>query len=101
MMKKLLLVVGLVAILLFGVIAPAQASPMYGQRWTARNGWIVWADNDRYFPIRTNCHWWTGGTRWHISWRINPGGYRWAYSDAGNYGNRKPYNLSCSYRRTY
>lgn len=92
----------LVLSLTFG-LAPgvAQASPQYGYRWTARHGWIVWLDNDRYFAIRSTCHWYAGGTRWHFSHLIAPFAYRWTTSDAGSWGNNRPRNLSCSYVRAW
>jgi hypothetical protein len=76
-----------------------HATPMYGSRFTARHGWIVWADNGLRYPIRTRCHWTAGGYRWSTNWIIYPLGYKWTTSDAGSWGNRRPQGLSCSYVR--
>jgi hypothetical protein len=95
------LIVGLLAVVILMLGAPqASAMPTYGRDWTARNGWIVWAENDRGYWIKTTCHWWAG-SNW--TWRIKlpPRDYQWTQSDAGSWGNRKPQNLRCSYTRLY
>jgi hypothetical protein len=100
-MKKLLVTVALALTMALGSAAPAQAVPEYGRLYTDAHGWIVWANNDRYFPIRTRCHWTAGGYRWTTNWRIAPHGFKWTTSDAGSWGNRIPRNLSCSFVRAY
>lgn len=90
----------LVAVLFLVRPGGASASPQYGYRWTAAHGWVVWADNDRYYTIRTKCHWYAGGY-WHSSWYIRPFRTVWTTSDAGSWGNRKPQNLRCSYVRAW
>jgi hypothetical protein len=101
-MRRLMLVLAVAALLLVGLVPSASAAPAFGSRWTARHGWIVWADNDRAYPIRTRCSWFAGGSRWTTNWRLAAYvGYSWTTSDAGNWGNRRPRNLHCSYRRTY
>ena len=99
-MKRLLVSFAIIASLVFGQAGPAVAAPNYGYRFTARHGWIVWADNDRIFPIRTRCHWFAG-SYWHTRWLLMPNDYAWTTSDAGSWGDRRPRGLSCSYVRVY
>jgi hypothetical protein len=98
-MRKLLATVVLALTLTLGFAAPAQAAPQYGYRFTARHGWIVWADNDRFFSIRTRCHWIAGGYRWTTNWVLAPGGFKWTTSDAGSWGDHRPRRLGCSFVR--
>jgi hypothetical protein len=97
-MRKLILGIVLITSLL-ALAPPAQAMPTYGQRFTATHGYIVWAKNDRYFTIRTRCHWTAGGYRWTTNWVLYPGAFKWTTSDAGNWGDRRPRNLGCNYVR--
>ena len=103
-MKQILVgvLLGLLLVALLVIVRPgqAEASPQYGYKWTSNHGWIVWVDNDRYFPIRTTCHWFANGI-WHFTHRVPAFGYRWTTSDAGSWGNRRPQNLRCSYVRAY
>jgi hypothetical protein len=94
---------GLLLVAVLFIVRPgtAQAAPEYGYRWTSNHGWIVWADNDRYFPIRTRCHWYANGSRWTTNWYIRPFKTVWTTSDEGNWGNRRPQNLRCSFVRAY
>jgi hypothetical protein len=88
----------LVILLLVPSIADARPIYWYKPAHTPRHGWVVQAGNDSYrHGIRTRCHWYTGSTRWHLSWRIGPQEWYWTASDAGNYGDRAPQGLSCSY----
>lgn len=98
-MKRLLVIFAVTAALVLGQAGTAVAVPRYGSRFTAAHGWIVWANNDRFYPIRTRCHW-RAGAYWHTSWRIRPGGYAWTTSDAGSWGDNRPIGLRCSYVRT-
>jgi len=83
------------ATLLVGV---AHATPTYGKYQTSDHGWIVWGKNDQSSDIRATCHWTASGTRWVWRVLIPAGRIRWTPSDAGNWGDRKPRNLTCSYR---
>jgi hypothetical protein len=65
---------------------------------TYQHGWIIKAgNNSRIHTIRTTCHWSANGWRWHVTWRIGPGESAWTTSDAGRYGDFRPYALDCSY----
>ena len=98
-MKKALIALALGLTLLIGSAAPAQATPRYGQRWTTRNGYIVWNRNDWQGPVRARCSWTAGGYRWTTNWILSNGEYEWTTSDAGNWGDRRPRNLRCNYVR--
>jgi hypothetical protein len=104
-MKQFLIgiLLGLLLVAVLFIVRPgqAEASPQFGYRWTSNHGWIVWVDNDRYYSIRSTCSWWIGGNRWHFSHIVPAFGYRWTTSDAGSWGDRRPYNLRCSYVRSY
>lgn len=96
-MRRVLLIGALVLALLVAFVPSAQAAPRYGQRWTSRNGWIVYVRGD-WAPSRVRCSWWAGG-RWTTNWYVPAYDYKWTTSDAGNYGNRRPQNLRCTYVR--
>jgi hypothetical protein len=100
---KRTLVTLLGTVMLLGIVpASAQARPMY---WydadhTGLHGWVVTAGNDSWSTtIRTSCHWYANGSRWHLSWRIPPRKWYWTTSDAGNWGDAKPQSLTCTYVR--
>jgi hypothetical protein len=91
------------AVMLLGILSTsAQARPMYwyAADHTGLHGWIVKAGNDSWTTtIRTSCHWYANGSRWHLSWRIPPRKWYWTTSDAGDWGDAKPQSLSCTYVR--
>lgn len=96
-MKKLI-VWGALIVSLFVLAPPAQAVPRYGYRYTASHGYIVWNRNDYQGPVRARCHWNAGGY-WHTNWLLSNGEFEWTTSDAGNWGNVRPRNLTCTYIR--
>jgi hypothetical protein len=97
-MKRIMLMVLVVVTLLVAVgSAPASAVPRYGSRHTANNGFIVWVRNDAQWS-RVRCTWFAG-RRWTLNWRLSPREYNWTTSDAGNWGDRRPQDLECTYRR--
>jgi hypothetical protein len=98
MIKRFLACI-LTVLALMLVAQPAQAMPTYGSRYTARNGWIVWAKNDRPYYIKSTCRWSASGTAWVSHWRIRPHFTLWTTSDAGNWGDSKPQHLRCTYVR--
>jgi hypothetical protein len=98
---KRFIIIGLVTTAVLMLRAPqASAYPAFGRDWNRRHGWIVWADNDRGYWIRTTCHWYAGR---YWTWRIKlpPHWYKWTTSDSGSWGNHKPVNLRCKYVRLY
>jgi hypothetical protein len=98
-MKRLITVVAMaLAIWLPASLASANVNYTYDSRWTTRHGWIVETHNYSYSrAIRMRCHWYAGGSSWHVSWRLYPRTNKWTTSDAGSWGDQKPQNLACTY----
>jgi hypothetical protein len=95
----------LVILLLTGLLISvgsqaASAGPRWGDKHNNTYGWVVWGTNTLTYPIRMNCHWYTKNDRyWRFAWKIRPDAYKWTTSDSGGYGDFKPYNLKCTWRR--
>lgn len=96
-MRKLLLL-ALVVTMMFTLAPTAQAVVRYDSRFTSRNGWIVIVQNDSRWS-RVRCHWSASGTYWHTNWLMRPFERNWTTSDAGNWGDRRPRNLDCTFVR--
>jgi hypothetical protein len=97
-MKRMIVTAVLAAMLLVGLVAaPASAVPRFGQRYTNAHGYIVWVRNDGLWS-RVHCEW-NAGRHWTLNWRLSPREYSWTTSDAGNWGDQRPQDLECTYRR--
>jgi hypothetical protein len=78
----------------------ASARPRWGEKHNNTDGWIVWGTNSMNYAIRMRCHWYTKNDHyWRFSWKIRPDAYKWTTSDSGGYGDFKPLDLKCTWRR--
>lgn len=97
-MRKIIAAVGVVAALTLTVAPAAQAAPTFGQRHTLAHGYIVWTEGDARWS-RVHCTWYAGNTSWHLNTLLAPHAYKWTTSDAGGWGDNRPSQLDCTYRR--
>ena len=96
-MRRIIAAVAIIAALTLTMAPAAQAVPRFGQRWTPAHGYIVWVRGDFAYS-RVHCTWYAGRSR-SLNWLMRPNQYSWTTSDAGSWGDTRPTQLNCTYRR--